>query len=175
MPTYTAEQIYRFALSAGFTPDAATTMTAIALAESRGHSRSHNAAGEDSRGLWQINAASHPDLAHRYDLYDPVHNARAAFEVSGGGGDVSPWTVTHGGSAAKYLQYRDDAQQAAVAAGHPPGLGVWTGTAGYGHPLAPDGESAASAPAFMTETGNNAALDRFLDVARNQVGDRRRP
>jgi cell wall-associated NlpC family hydrolase len=172
MPAYSAEQIYRFALSAGFTPDAAATMTAIALAESRGQSRAHNATGEDSRGLWQINAAAHPDLAHRYDLYDPVHNARAAFEVSGAGNDVSPWTVTHGGAAARYLQYREEAQAAAIAAGQPPGLGVWTGTAGYGHPLAAGGAGAGDGSALTAGTGDNASLDRFLDVARAQIGDR---
>jgi cell wall-associated NlpC family hydrolase len=170
MPIYTAEQIYGFALSAGFTPDQATTMTAIALAESGGQSRSHNATGEDSRGLWQINAATHTDLAQRYDLYDPVHNARAAFEVSGGGKDVSPWTVTHDGSAAKYLRYREDAQEAAVAAGQRPGLGVWTGTPGYGHPLAAGGGTGGGTP--LSGIGDNAALDRFLDVAREQVGNR---
>jgi cell wall-associated NlpC family hydrolase len=172
MLAYSAEQIYRFALSAGFTPDAATTMTAIALAESGGHPRSHNASGEDSRGLWQINAAAHPELANRYDLYDPVHNARAAFEVSGGGDDVSPWTVTHGGSTAPYLQYREEAQEAAIAAGNQPGMGVWTGTPGYGHPLAPGGGGGGTAQALAAGTGDNAALDRFLDVARNQIGDR---
>lgn len=178
MPTYTAEQIYRFALSAGFSPDAATTMTAIALAESGGHTTSHNVTGEDSRGLWQINAAAHPDLAQRYDLYDPVHNARAAFEVSGGGRDVSPWTVTHGGAAARYLQYREEAQAAAVAAGNHPGLGVWTGTMGYGHPLsagggeAISGEVAGGGHDLLPGTGENAALERFLDVARAQIGDR---
>lgn len=170
MRTYSAEQIYGFALSAGFTPEAATTMTAIALAESGGRTGAHNSTGEDSRGLWQINAAAHPDLARRYDLYDPVHNARAAFEVSGGGKDVSPWTVTHGGSSARYLQYQDDAQAAAVAAGGPPGLGVWTGTPGYGHPLAAGGGGGGGA--FAPGTGDNAALDRFLEVARAQIGDR---
>ncbi|HEX8347886.1 MAG TPA: transglycosylase SLT domain-containing protein, partial [Actinoplanes sp.] len=170
MRTYSAEQIYGFALSAGFTPEAAVTMTAIALAESGGHTGARNSTGEDSRGLWQINAAAHPDLARRYDLYDPVHNARAAFEVSGGGKDVSPWTVTHGGSSAPYLQYRDDAQAAAVAAGGPAGSGVWTGTPGYGHPLAAGGGGGGAA--FTRGTGDNAALDRFLEVARAQIGDR---
>ncbi|MFI7543546.1 transglycosylase SLT domain-containing protein [Actinoplanes sp. NPDC049599] len=173
MRTYSAEQIYGFALSAGFAPDAAATMTAIALAESGGNPGARNSSGEDSRGLWQINAAAHPDLARRYDLYDPVHNARAAFEVSGGGADVSPWTVTHHGASARYLQFRDEAQDAAVAAGQPPGLGVWTGTAGYGHPLAPGGGSGGGAPALLqSATGDNAALDRFLEVARDQIGDR---
>jgi hypothetical protein len=174
MPTYTAEQIYGFALSAGFSPDQAATMTAIALAESGGHSSSHNSSGEDSRGLWQINARAHPDLAQRYDLYDPVHNARAAFEVSGGGDDVSPWTVTHGGMSARYLQYRDEAQDAAVAAGQPQGLGVWTGTPGYGHALGAGGGDGGGGTAgtLHAGTGDSAALDRFLDVARAQVGNR---
>jgi cell wall-associated NlpC family hydrolase len=172
MRTYSAEQIYGFALSAGFTPDAAATMTAIALAESSGNTGARNSSGEDSRGLWQINAAAHPELARRYDLYDPVHNARAAFEVSGGGADVSPWTVTHGGSSAPYLRFREEAQDAAVAAGNPPGLGVWTGTLGYGHPLAPGGGGGGSPALLQAATGDNAALDRFLEVARNQIGDR---
>src|SRR5262249_47822265 len=135
MPRYMAEQIYGFARQAGFTPDEAVTMTGIALAESGGDSRSHATVGEDSRGLWQVNAQSHPDLAQKYDLYDPVQNARAAFEVSRGGADVSPWTVTHGGSNARYLMYRGNAEAAAVAAGDGRGLGVWTGTPGYGHTL----------------------------------------
>jgi hypothetical protein len=42
-------------------------MTAIALAESGGNSRAHNPVGEDSRGLWQINARAHPGLAQRFD------------------------------------------------------------------------------------------------------------
>ena len=173
MRTYSAEQIYGFAVSAGFTPDAAATMTAIALAESGGNTGSRNSSGEDSRGLWQINAAAHPDLARRYDLYDPVHNARAAFEVSGGGADVSPWTVTHGGSSARYLEFRQDAQDAAAAAGAPPGLGVWTGTPGYGHPLAPGGGAGGGSSALLqAQAGDNAALDRFLEVARDQIGDR---
>ena len=80
MPRFTAEQIYAFARQAGFSPDQATTMTAIAMAESGGDSRSHATVGEDSRGLWQINAASHPDLAGQFDLYDPAQNARAALQ-----------------------------------------------------------------------------------------------
>src|SRR2546423_15718341 len=85
-------------------------MTAIALAESGGDSRSHATVGEDSRGLWQINAQAHPDLAGRFDLYDPAQNARAAFITSHGGQDVSPGTVTHGGVRARDPRVQDQAQ-----------------------------------------------------------------
>jgi cell wall-associated NlpC family hydrolase len=178
MPRYSAEQIYAFARRAGFSPDESATMTAIALAESGGNSRAHNPYGEDSRGLWQINARAHPDLAQRYDLYDPAQNAQAAFSVSRGGADVSPWTVTHGGNGARYLRHREDAEQAAVAFGDGPGHGVWTGTAGYGHKL-PAGDSdddGGAAPRTVAQQsqpdqGGNEALDRFLEAARAQVGD----
>jgi cell wall-associated NlpC family hydrolase len=148
MPRFTAEQIYAYARQAGFSPDQSATMTAVALAESGGDSRSHATVGEDSRGLWQINAQAHPDLAQQFDLYDPAQNARAAFLTSHGGADVSPWTVTHGGLGARYLRFKDEAQAAAAAYGDGPNHGVWTGTAGYGHPLAagdPSGRGAAPA------------------------------
>jgi cell wall-associated NlpC family hydrolase len=168
MPRYSAEQIYNFARQAGFSPDEAATMTAIALAESSGDSRARATTGEDSRGLWQINAQAHPQLAQKYDLYDPLQNARAAYEVSRGGADISPWTVTHGGADARYLRYRGNADAAAVAAGDGSGRGVWTGTPGYGHPLAA-GADGGTGPAPV---GTNPALTRFLDEAQAQVGDR---
>jgi cell wall-associated NlpC family hydrolase len=148
MPRFTAEQIYAYARQAGFSPDQATTMTAIAMAESGGDSRSHATHGEDSQGLWQINALAHPDLAARFNLYDPAQNAQAAFIASHGGTDVSPWTTTHGGLSARYLRFKDEAQAAAAAYGDGPNHGVWTGTAGYGHPLSagdPTGRGAAPA------------------------------
>jgi cell wall-associated NlpC family hydrolase len=170
MPRYSAEQIYGFARQAGFPPDEAATMTAIALAESGGNSRAHNPHGEDSRGLWQINARAHPGLAQKLNLYDPVQNAQAAFAVSRRGTDISPWTVTHGGASARYLRYREQAEAAAVAAGDGRGHGVWTGTPGYGHRIAAgDGDGPARLAA--DSQAGNPALDRFLDVARAQIGD----
>lgn len=162
MPVYAAREIYRFARLAGFSPDQAATMTAVALAESGGNSGAHNPHGEDSRGLWQINAAAHPNLAGR-NLYDPLENAKAAYEVSHGGTDISPWTTTHGGAAAPYVTHRAEALAAAAASGDPAG-GVWTGTQGYGHALAAGGgdvpHPAASGP-----------LQTFLDSAMAQDGD----
>jgi cell wall-associated NlpC family hydrolase len=160
MPIHTAQQIYRFARAAGFSPEQAVTMTAVALGESGGNSRAHNPHGEDSRGLWQINMDAHQSWAGELDLYDPVDNAKAAFRVSRGGEDISPWTVTHGGQSARYLQYRHEAQAAAVANGEPQGLGVWTGTSGYGDPLAAGGQG-----------GGDGSVQRFLDAALAQTGD----
>jgi cell wall-associated NlpC family hydrolase len=164
MPRFSPEQIYAFAREAGFTPDQSATMTAIALAESGGNSRSHATVGEDSRGLWQINASTHANLAGKFDLYDPVQNARAAFEVSHHGADVSPWTVTHGGLAARYLRYKEQAQAAAAAYGDGHGLGVWQGTPGYGHPL-PAGD--AHGQAAVTP---NTALTGTTDPPTGPVG-----
>ncbi|OLB79483.1 MAG: hypothetical protein AUI14_10115 [Actinobacteria bacterium 13_2_20CM_2_71_6] len=163
MPRFTAEQIYAYARQAGFSPDQSATMTAIALAESGGDSRSHATVGEDSQGLWQINAAAHPDLASQFNLYDPAQNAKAAFVASKGGTDVSPWTTTHGGLSARYLRFRDDAQAAAQAYGDGPNHGVWTGTAGYGHPLAagdPSGRGAAAptGPGTHSTEGSDAVV-----------------
>jgi cell wall-associated NlpC family hydrolase len=174
MPRYSAEQIYAFARKAGFSPDESATMTAISLAESGGNSRAHNPFGEDSRGLWQINAQAHPDLAAKFNLYDPLQNAKAAFAVSKGGEDVSPWTVTHGGNSARYIRFREEAEQAAIAFGDGPGHGVWTGTPGYGHRLSAGGGGETAVAATATDNaagGDNQALDKFLDVARAQVGD----
>jgi cell wall-associated NlpC family hydrolase len=173
MPRYSAEQIYGFARRAGFSPDEAATMTAISLAESGGNSRAHNPHGEDSRGLWQINCRAHPDLMAKYDLYDPLQNAKAAFAVSREGEDISPWTVTHGGNSARYLRYREDAQNAAVSYGDGGGHGVWTGTPGYGHRVAAykSDASGSDSPIGDSGDGDNAALDRFLHVAKAQIGD----
>ena len=186
MPRYSAEQIYGFARRAGFTPDESATMTAIALAESGGNSKAHNPHGEDSRGLWQINGKAHPDFLTKFNLYDPLDNARAAFEISHSGHDVSPWTTTHGGLSSRYVRFKDDAQAAAVAYGDGSGRGMWTGTRGYGdhepaftthdsagvavHEVAgtPAADVATAAPAG----GDNASLDTFLRVAKAQIGDR---
>lgn len=181
MPRYSPEQIYGFARRAGFNPDEAATMTAIAMAESGGNSRAHNPHGEDSKGLWQINARAHPDLAQRSDLFDPLQNAKAAFLVSRKGEDISPWTVTHGGNAARYLRFKDEAQAAAVAFGDGGGRGVWTGTPGYGHPVSASKTDSSGADDAGVGSGgsggaasdaDNAALETFLKVAKAQVGDR---
>jgi cell wall-associated NlpC family hydrolase len=159
MARYTAEQIYAFAREAGFSPDRAATMTAIALAESRGNSSAHNPVGEDSKGLWQINQRAHPGFAS-VNLFDPVQNARAAFKVSQGGDDISPWTTTHKGAAAKYLRYKMEAQAAAASYGDGPNRGMWDGVSGYGdHTSAGDPRGGGQGVAPTQSTTPAAASD----------------
>jgi hypothetical protein len=134
---YGPADIYTFARWAGFSRDQATTMTAIALAESGGNSNAHNSSGEDSRGLWQINLDAHGSWAGTMNLFDPVQNAQAAFRVSENGRNMSPWTVTHGGTNARYLRFRSAALLGAAAHGGPPTLGVWSGSPGYATRVAP--------------------------------------
>ena len=125
--------IYNVALQAGFTPDQAVTWTAIALAESRGDPTAHNPSGEDSRGLWQVNVASDVRDNPWGDLYDPLTNARAAYEISKQGTDMRPWTTTHAsnqGSPADYRTYMDEARAAAGGA-YP---GDFSGVSGYRDP-----------------------------------------
>jgi cell wall-associated NlpC family hydrolase len=175
MAVLSAAEIYHFARLAGFSPDQAVTMTAVALAESGGNPGAHNPNGENSQGLWQINVAAHTDLAGT-NLYDPLTNARAAYRVSHQGQDVSPWTTTHGGDAS-YLSHRVEAETAARMAGDN-AHGVWTGTPGYGHPLAAGGgdggglaPSAADMTASVGTAGGGGATEAFVQAALAQAGD----
>lgn len=114
MTRLSATEIYDVARLAGFSPQDAVTWTAIALAESGGDPRAHNTRGEDSRGLWQVNLDAHENVWG--DLYDPLTNARAAYEISGHGDNRRPWTVTHAfysGTPRDYRQYLDEARLAA--------------------------------------------------------------
>jgi cell wall-associated NlpC family hydrolase len=166
-----AGEIYRYARLAGFSPDQAVTMTAIALAESGGNTGAHNPRGEDSRGLWQINMDAHPRFSG-VDLYDPLENAKAAYEVSGHGANITPWTVTHHGTEARYLTYRTEAEVAARLNGDT-AVGTWTGTEGYGHVVAAGGVGGGEPVALEpTPSGENAVLQGFLDAATAQAGDR---
>lgn len=63
-------------------PEVVERMRRIRQLESGGRADAHkNDAIEDSRGPLQINARAHPQLAAKYDLFDPDQNARAAREV----------------------------------------------------------------------------------------------
>lgn len=113
-------QIAKVAYDAGFRGQALVTAVAVALAESRGNPAAHNPNGEDSRGLWQINVDPSTswgrERAKKYgDLFDPVTNARAAFEISQGGENFQPWTTFSGasssGAANSHSKFLDDAQQ----------------------------------------------------------------
>src|SRR4051795_8298330 len=117
----TSVQIFQVLRQAGFTPDQAVNFTAIAMAESSGNPHARlNTSAEDSRGLWQINLHAHPNYANA-DLYDPLTNARAAYQVSGHGKNLYPWSTTHAhGGAASYEKFLGLARNAAADAGSAP-------------------------------------------------------
>jgi cell wall-associated NlpC family hydrolase len=170
----TADQIYEAARAAGFSPDQAVTMTAIALAESGGNPGAHNPHGEDSRGLWQINMRAHSGApwAQGLDLYDPYDNAVAAFHVSQEGGDISPWTVTHASRGSRYVSFADEARQAAATHGEPAN-GNFDAPTGYGDHTpagAPGGVPFPPPPAAEPDDGIGS-VDRFLQAALAQAGD----
>jgi hypothetical protein len=107
-----ARAISFYARGAGFTHGRAVTATAIALAESRGHVRAHNPVPpDDSYCLMQINMLGDLGPARRArfhlrsntDLYDPATCMRAAYALSNGGADWSPWTTYTRGTYLRYL------------------------------------------------------------------------
>lgn len=137
----TPVEIYQLLKQAGFTPDEATTMVAVAMAESGGRPAVVNSTGEYSTGLFQINtdSRSNPDLAYM-DLTDPLQNAQAAKIVYDRQG-LQAWTVTHTDKGAKYLSHVTAAVNAARMV-EATGIGDdaylfnpmanWEGTPGYG-------------------------------------------
>jgi hypothetical protein len=68
------------AVAAGFRDAELIRIVAIAMAESGLNANAHNARGEDSRGLTQVNVNAWPQFRNQ-NLYDPVVNMRAAMVV----------------------------------------------------------------------------------------------
>jgi cell wall-associated NlpC family hydrolase len=153
----TTEQIYAVARQAGFTHDQAITFTAIALAESGGDPSANAAGSEDSRGLWQINVSPGVRTNRWGDLYDPMVNARAAYEVANGGTNIRPWSVTHASNAGTARDYRRYLAEAQEAAAH----------------VDAGGMSAADSPTGEPVTGDDGgrAAEDFVQAALAQVGD----
>lgn len=110
MPTLTIKQTYAVARQAGFTPAQAVEMTAIAIAESGLRTDAVGdvnltTTGERSVGLWQINYRPARDRGNvsrdPSRNLDPVSNAKAAYEISGGGKNFRPWSTFTSGAAAR--------------------------------------------------------------------------
>lgn len=101
------------AQSAGFTPQQARIMAAIAMAESSGNPRAHNPnarTGDNSYGLWQINmlGSMGPERRRLFgirsneQLFDPATNARAAYSIFRQQG-FNAWSVYRSGAYRRYL------------------------------------------------------------------------
>lgn len=96
----TRQAVLAIATRAGF-PDPKLA-SAIAFAESGGVPGTFlRSSREYSVGLWQINTKVHPYSVQ--DMKDPIKNAAAAFVVSKGGTDWTPWSTFNDG---KYRQFQ---------------------------------------------------------------------
>ena len=121
------EQIARIAKTAGIPEKHIPTMVSIALAESGGdigaRYNPEGNTGEDSYGLWQINMdPRYADerlklfgIDNKKELFDPVTNAKAAYEIFKQQG-FNAWTVYRTG---KYRDFLPAAKKAASASTQP--------------------------------------------------------
>jgi Lysozyme like domain len=107
---YSAVRIARVAKRTGFRGRGWVISVAVALAESGGWTRARHVNLDCSvdRGLWQINSYWHREVSDR-QAFKPRRAARAAYRISAGGGDWTPWTTYDNGA------YRAQMAQARAA------------------------------------------------------------
>lgn len=110
----------RLASQAGFKGEGLRQMVATIFPESGGRPDAFNGnagTGDRSYGLAQINMLGNlgPERLKQFgihrneDLFDPLTNLKAAYEVSGHGTNFSPWSAWKAG---KHQQYLDEADAA---------------------------------------------------------------
>lgn len=158
-----AADVAKVYAQAGFTGDALVTMVAIARGESgfnagaRGDTSITDGTWGPSIGLSQIRSlnaqAGTGGWRDPTRLADPAFNARAAYAISNGGTNFSPWTVYNEGI---YNQYMEEAKAAVMAIG--------TGSmAGTGPP------AASVSPSTESEGLGDLTSDIFdpMEVARD--------
>ncbi|HEX7304753.1 type VII secretion target [Lentzea sp.] len=159
MSKLSPEQIAQHARAAGFEGQGLTIAIAVALAESSGDPRAHNATPpDDSYGLWQINmlGAMGPERRRQFgldsnrDLFDPRVNAKAANALSKDGRSWTPWSTYTNGAYRKYL---DVARRAARGIPATPPSRPGGGRGGDGFTVDP------------------AALDRYVKQGRGIADD----
>lgn len=123
-------QIAGAAKAAGFSGGNLAKAVAIALAESSGNEKAHNAVPPDnSYGLWQINMLGSMGPARRKqfglksneELFNPTTNAKAAYAIASGGKNFRPWSTYTSGA---YLRYMSRANK---ASGNPDSSGIDSG------------------------------------------------
>lgn len=174
-------QVAQILYSAGFRGEALVQMTAIAKRESgwnpqahRTNSTTRNDVGDF--GLLQVNYVNVPNLVKNgiissvYDLLDPVANAKAAWFLSGGGTNFSPWSATAGKGwtaggnplAGVNLQAGRDAVNQAQAAGL---LGQDYNSGGQGYTGAAPTTGAATSTGQLYGAGSAVAASTTTVIA----------
>lgn len=123
-----ALQIARTASGNGFSGNGLVLSVAVALAESSGWTRAVLVDPDCSRdrGLWQINSYWHGEVPDA-QAFDPDGAARAAYRISSGGTDWTPWTTYVSGA---YRAHMTQAQQAVSRLDGGSGNGTGSGTGG---------------------------------------------
>lgn len=118
------EQVYQVLIQAGFSPASATTMTAIAGAESGfddanlGDVNLENGTWGPSYGLFQVRTqkgqtGTGQTRDVQYLAQSDLNQAKAAYSISSGGTNFSPWTTFTSG---KYKSFLSQAQAAVGSA-----------------------------------------------------------
>lgn len=106
MSTLTPAQVAAVCARAGFTGPRLTRAVAVVLAESGGRTDAvnvnHDSHRSRDRGLFQINDYWHKEVTDAA-AFNPETNARAAYRISNGGRDWSPWSTWKNGAAAAQL------------------------------------------------------------------------
>ena len=118
MAQYTREEIIDILVKAGIPNKDIPIMVAIALAESRGDSDAIgdedrvNSKWDESIGLFQIRSLKNPNdpkfneadkLRIKDKLFDPVYNAKAAYEISKKGKTWKDWTTFNEGTYKEFM------------------------------------------------------------------------
>lgn len=110
MARLSPKQLASAAYQAGFRGQALAEAVSIAMAESQGNPNALNPNGEHSVGLMQMNMNAHGTrFGTEAQLRDPVHNMKAAYQLSQGGKNFRPWSVhrsspsPHAGASDRHL------------------------------------------------------------------------
>jgi len=108
-----AAEVYAWLTGAGFSPESATTMVAIAQAESSmrddalGDVKIQDSIWGPSYGLFQVRTLKQQTgtggVRDISALTDPAKQAAAAYSISNKGTDFSPWSAYTNGSYKKFL------------------------------------------------------------------------
>jgi hypothetical protein len=130
MAQYTEAEIIQILRDADIPEKDIPLMIAIAMAESKGDP---NAVGDvklandkwdASIGLFQVRSLRNPEKYSKADklrikdkLFDPVYNAKVAYEISKKGKDWSPWSTYNDDSYKEFLPSRSSRSQIRIAGG----------------------------------------------------------
>lgn len=148
---YSFSELLGFARQAGFQGDQASTIAAIALAESGGNPNAINWNDPGgSYGLTQINGAAHgPGAAAT--LGNPLEAFSQAFHISGGGSNFTPWSTFNSGAYLPFLP--------GGAGGSP------------SNPLPPSGGSPSGGLTGATATGQTTTAQSPLSAIFGAIGN----